>query len=74
MAEAALIELGHTAYSAKKAVFNFQKQDVLLLNRGAKHRDDQQALITLAQQGRVELEKLLRTEESSQKEADDVVQ
>ena len=68
MGETALISLGHSAYSAKRATFNFQKHDLLLLNRGAKHRDDQQALISLAQQGRVELEKLLQSEESLQKD------
>ncbi len=68
MSEAALIALGHSAYSARRSVISFQKHDVILLNRGAKHRDDEQALITLAQQGRAELEKLLHTEEKLQKE------
>lgn len=68
MGEAALITLGHSAYTARKAINSFQKHDVTLLTRGAKHRDDEQALITLAQQGRAELEKLLHTEEKLQKE------
>lgn len=68
MGEAALIALGHSAYSAKRAAHQFQKHDIALLNRGVKHRGDQQALITLAKQGRTELEKLLRAEKSLRKE------
>lgn len=65
MSEAALINLGSSPLSAKRAVQKFQEHDIAQLKKGARKRDDEQALISLSQQGRVELEKLLAAEEKA---------
>lgn len=74
MGEAALIALGDTPTAAKRSVQRFHEHDVGLLKKGARHRDDQSALISIAQQGRIELEKLLASEEGIPKENEQINQ
>ena len=63
MGEAALVALGYGVYTARRSALRFLKLDLQLLKRGADHRHDQKELISISQQGRVELEKLLAGEE-----------
>lgn len=60
--EAALRVLGHSAHAAKRIATHFRRHDEDLLARSAPHRGDVKQLVTLGQQGRADLEKLLNNE------------
>ena len=61
-AEDALRELGHGRLSARRAINRFRKHDEEGLKEQAHHRHDEGRLITLSQQGRADLERLLSSE------------
>jgi len=61
-AESSLHTLGHSRISARRVINRFRKHDEAALGQQARHRGDDSRLITLAQQGRADLEKLLATE------------
>ena len=61
-AEIALQNLGYAKIAARRVVTSFRRHDEKGLADQAKHRKDTKKLITLAQQGRQDLEQLLATE------------
>ena len=62
VAEIALQDLGYAKIAARRVVTSFRRHDEQALLEQAKHRKDTKKLITLAQQGRQDLEQLLATE------------
>ena len=60
--EAALRVLGHTAPEAHRLAMQFKRHDEALIAQTAPHRGDVKKLISLAGQGRADLEKLLQKE------------
>ncbi len=61
-AELALQDLGYGKVAARRVITSFRRHDEQGLLQQAKHRKDTKQLITLAQQGRQDLEQLLATE------------
>ena len=61
-AELALQDLGYGKVAARRVITSFRRHDEQGLLQQAKHRKDTKKLITLAQQGRQDLEQLLATE------------
>jgi glutathione-regulated potassium-efflux system protein KefB len=61
-AEASLHALGHGRIAARRIINRFRRHDEQALRRQAKHRDDIKQLISLSQQGREDLAKLLTSE------------
>ncbi|HEY8067713.1 MAG TPA: monovalent cation:proton antiporter-2 (CPA2) family protein [Burkholderiales bacterium] len=61
-AESALQDLGYQPIAARRIVTRFRRHDEQTIVQQAKHRKDTKKLITLAQQGRQDLEQLLATE------------
>ena len=64
-AELALQDLGYGKIAARRVITSFRRHDEQGLLQQAKHRKDTKKLITLAQQGRQDLEQLLATEAGS---------
>ena len=62
VAESALHEFGYGHIAARRIVTRFRRHDEQGLLQQAKHRKDTKQLITLAQQGRQDLERLLASE------------
>jgi voltage-gated potassium channel Kch len=61
-AESALHDLGYQPIAARRIITRFRRHDEQTIVQQAKHRKDTKKLITLAQQGRQDLEQLLATE------------
>jgi len=61
-AEASLHALGHGRIAARRVVNRFRRHDERALRQQAKHRGDIKQLISLSQQGREDLAKLLTSE------------
>jgi voltage-gated potassium channel Kch len=61
-AEIALQDFGYGKVAARRVVTSFRRHDEQGLAQQAKHRKDTKKLITLAQQGRQDLERLLASE------------
>ena len=61
-AESALHDLGYSRIAARRIVTRFRRHDEQTIVQQARHRKDTKKLITLAQQGRQDLEQLLATE------------
>lgn len=62
LAERALVTMGVSAYSAKRAAKQFQRHDEALLRALAPQRHDQKEMISRSTQARQDLEQLLQTE------------
>jgi voltage-gated potassium channel Kch len=60
--ETALRLLGHSAHAAKRIATRFRRHDEELLAHSAPHRADVKQLISIGQQGRADLAKLLQNE------------
>ena len=65
-AETALHVFGHDRIAARRIITSFRRHDEQGLAQQAIHRKDTKQLITLAQQGRRDLEQLLATEAGEQ--------
>jgi monovalent cation:proton antiporter-2 (CPA2) family protein len=61
-AELALQDLGYGKVAARRVITSFRRHDEQALLEQAKHRKDTRKLITIAQQNRQDLERLLATE------------
>ena len=61
-AEIALQDLGYGKVAARRVITSFRRHDEQALLEQAKHRKDTKKLITIAQQNRQDLERLLATE------------
>jgi len=61
-AEIALQDLGYGKVAARRVITSFRRHDEQALLEQAKHRKDTRKLITIAQQNRQDLERLLATE------------
>jgi voltage-gated potassium channel Kch len=61
-AESALHDLGYGPIAARRIITRFRRHDERTIVQQARHRRDTKQLITLAQQGRQDLEQLLATE------------
>ncbi|UCE31122.1 MAG: cation:proton antiporter [Burkholderiales bacterium] len=69
--ELALQALGESAPSARRAAELFRAHDEALLRQSTHHRHDREKLIAITQQGRRDLEALLREEIEAESKADD---
>lgn len=61
--------LGYRAYTARRVVQHFRRHDEELLASTASHRHDINRLIALSEQGRDDLEQLLREESGRRSDA-----